>query len=155
MRDFKEASIIIKKRVGERFRELRERAGFGSARAAADALGVSANTVGELERGENWLSPEIAARAVVAFNVPFSALFGDQRPLPPTPQEALAVLERELTARRPAPPDADPITARLARVLEDPGARKGLEIWLEGAEQALVSEQKTPKRDRNLPEKGK
>ena len=148
MRDFKEASIIIKKKIGERFRQIRERAGHSSARSAADALGVSANTVGELERGENWLSPEIIARAIVAFNVPMTAFFGDQEPISPTPQEALAVIARELETRRETPA-RDLLAERVARL--SPQSRQYVEDLVQGLEDSPPS----PEPDQHPPQKRK
>lgn len=74
----------LKKEVGKRFRTLRKRAGFVSAESAAEALRVSSTTVYELERGDNWLSPEMLANAAKTFNVPWAAFF-ESGPLPVRP----------------------------------------------------------------------
>lgn len=86
----------IKKLVGNRFRSLRKRAGFVSAEAAAEALGVHPNSVYELERGDNWISPEMLNKAIDVFQVPAPHFFGDQEPIRPTPSEALDVLAKAI-----------------------------------------------------------
>lgn len=49
----------IKKNVGARASRIRERLGFRNREHFAEVLGVHSNTVGQLERGETWLSPEM------------------------------------------------------------------------------------------------
>ena len=85
----------IKKKVGERVRDLRKAAGFRSAESLAEALKMSATSVYELERGSNWISPEMLQGLCAVFNVPASAFFTDQSYVPPKPtlQEALAIIQ--------------------------------------------------------------
>lgn len=94
----------IKKQIGARFRLLRLKAGYKSADAFAQRMEVSANTVYELERGENWISPDILERAAKVTGFPLSLFFGEPAVMEPTPQEALAVLARLVDA--PARPPA-------------------------------------------------
>jgi plasmid maintenance system antidote protein VapI len=70
----KEEISAFKKRVGDRLRSLRISAGFGSAGEAAEAIGVHPNSIYELERGENFLSPEMVVRLSAAYKVEPGAL---------------------------------------------------------------------------------
>lgn len=62
-----DAVYKIKKAVGIRARELRLMAALKNAESAAAKIGVSANSVYEVERGENWLSPEMLLKMSAAY----------------------------------------------------------------------------------------
>jgi transcriptional regulator with XRE-family HTH domain len=65
----------IKKALGARVRELRKMSGYRSVEDLADRVGVSTTTIYELERGENWISPEMAQSLAAALQCPVSAFF--------------------------------------------------------------------------------
>lgn len=95
----------IKLRVGKRLRDLRKRAGFSSAGALAAHIGVQTNTVGDIERGDNWISPEMLPILSKALDVPPAAFFpGAGDPIAPTPQEAIDVLNRFIASAEIAKP---------------------------------------------------
>lgn len=70
-----EALKSIKKALGKRVRELRKAAGYKSVGDLAEEVGVSPTSIYELERGENWVSPEMVGALAVALRCPVSALF--------------------------------------------------------------------------------
>jgi transcriptional regulator with XRE-family HTH domain len=87
----------IKKTVGHRCRELRKRAGFVSAESAAEALAVSPTTVYELERGDNWISPEMLTKMASAYRADPATFFTNGPVIvEPTPEEALRVLSKAI-----------------------------------------------------------
>lgn len=96
--------VNIKKTLGLRLRELRKRAGHKAVETLSERMGVHPSTVYEIERGENWLSPEMAEKYVSALNIPLGALFADSPvKVKPTPEEALEVLSDALAARKDHP----------------------------------------------------
>lgn len=107
----KEQVSELKKLVGIRLREYRKRAGFKSVEQAAEAMGVHATSVYEVERGENWLSPEMGLRMMAIYHLPnLSFVFGDPATnLRPTPQEAIAVLGELVKQSVAAAPINDPL----------------------------------------------
>lgn len=104
---------------------------------------VSPTAVYELERGDNWISPEMLTLAANAFRASPEAFFGDGSPLAPTPQEALEVIARELEKR----PTRDPMAERLAKL--GPDARQAVEALMNGLEDS------PPETHKGAPEKGK
>jgi transcriptional regulator with XRE-family HTH domain len=72
-------------------------AGFSSAEAFAERLGVHPNTVSELERGDNWLSPEMLEKMSDALKIGPERFFTDSTPKP-TLQEALEIVNRAALA---------------------------------------------------------
>ena len=66
---------ILKQIVGGHIREIRKRAGYRTIDDLAEALGVHPNSVGELERGASWISPDMLARLTKLFNRPPAAVF--------------------------------------------------------------------------------
>ncbi len=65
----------LKKLVGIHIRELRKKHGFRTVEAFAEALQVHPNSVGELERGANWLSPEMLEKMVCLLKKPPSYFY--------------------------------------------------------------------------------
>ncbi len=65
----------LKKRVGHALRVARENAGYGNRDTFADAIGVHKNTLGEVERGDNWLSADLAARIGEFLKLPVAAFY--------------------------------------------------------------------------------
>lgn len=117
----------LKKIVGGHIRQLRKEHGFRTVEAFAEALGVHPNSVGELERGANWLSPEMLEKMVICLNIPMAAFLpGAERISKPSPTtEALlekladqqleirelkariATLEQQLAQAKEGQPKAD------------------------------------------------
>lgn len=64
-----------KQKVGKRVRELRKARGFRSAEDLAAALDMHATSVYELERGDNWISPEMLEKLATTLKAPPSAFF--------------------------------------------------------------------------------
>ena len=99
-KDLKEPAEKLKRAVGERVRLARKRAGFSSAEAAAEAIGMSFTALYELERGKSWLSPEMAIALSSRLEVPVASFFPDYaEKITPTPEEALDVLRHALELR--------------------------------------------------------
>lgn len=132
--NLKEKAEALKRAVGVRARMLRVRAGFSSIESAAEAMGVHPNSVGDVERGANFISPEMAVRMIETYRLGGGApLFGDATVLAPTPHEALEVIAREL-GRQPA---RDPIAERIANL--GPGKRAQLEAALGAIEESVTA----------------
>jgi transcriptional regulator with XRE-family HTH domain len=70
----------IKKTVGSLVRDHRRRAGYNSVEALAEVLGVHPNTVGELERGTNWISPELLPKLADVLKVSPAEFFPGAQP---------------------------------------------------------------------------
>lgn len=86
---------ISKKTVGERVRALRVAAGFRSADALAEAIGVHPNTVYELERGINWISPEMLVKLAPVLKASPPDFFKlDDSPLAPAVREIASTFAR-------------------------------------------------------------
>lgn len=100
--DIEKKAELLKKEVGKRVREARKSAGFSNADSAAADLEVSATTLYELERGENWLSPEVAVRIHERWGIPPTRLFGEPSQSLPNPQQALEVLANLVNSKPPA-----------------------------------------------------
>jgi hypothetical protein len=66
---------ILKKIVGGHVRELRKKLGYATIDAWSEALGVHPNSVGEFERGANWLSPEMLEKMISKTDLPMAAFF--------------------------------------------------------------------------------
>lgn len=83
----------LKKSVGIRAQSIRERHGFKNREQLAEILGVHNNTVGFLERGETWLSPEMAVLYRDKLGID-PAEFLTEKPviIKPTPRDAVQVL---------------------------------------------------------------
>jgi transcriptional regulator with XRE-family HTH domain len=82
----------IKKAVGERVREARKKAGFTSADALAERMKISATSVYEIERGENWISPEMLKNLCLALKVEPWVFFSDAPPASPTLESLTAII---------------------------------------------------------------
>ena len=83
----------LKKSVGIRALAIRERLGYKNREAFAAFLGVHTNTVGFLERGETWLSPEMVVNFRDKLGVNPAEFFSDEPiKIVPTAEEALEVL---------------------------------------------------------------
>lgn len=93
-----------KKKVGSRVRELRKRNSM-SAERLAEELGMHANSVYVLERGEGWISPEMLDALTKRFSVDPGYFFANNpaAKVPPTVEEALEVLREATRAPKPAP----------------------------------------------------
>lgn len=76
----------IKQKLGAHLKALRKKHGFNAAEDLAEEFGVTAKSVYEIERGENWLSADMAERYIKVLGVPLPELFGD--PQPPTLEQA-------------------------------------------------------------------
>jgi transcriptional regulator with XRE-family HTH domain len=87
----------LKKQVGARIRELRKAAGYKSVDEVAAKVGVSNTTIYELERGENWISPDMAESLAVAFSCSVPAFF-DNVGTPRAPAKSAKLLLFELIA---------------------------------------------------------
>lgn len=117
---------ILKKIVGGHIREYRRKAGYKTVEAFAEALDVHPNSVGELERGANWVSPEMLEKLMTLFGAPPAAFFpGSNRAVKPTPEEALEVLREALTEK---PKEAENLTPARLRLLELIGALNEAEL---------------------------
>lgn len=103
----------LKKLVGQRVRELRKKAGFTSAEALAEAIGMHAISIYELERGDNWISPEMMEKLCQVFGVHPSTFFIEDR-LPA--QKTILALAQD------AKTNADPET-RFRRAMENEETR--------------------------------
>lgn len=85
-----EIADVLKDIVGAHIRELRKKAGYRTLEAFAEALDVHPNSVGELERGANWISPEMLHKMIKLFNLPPAAFFpGGERLAKGAPLQAL------------------------------------------------------------------
>lgn len=98
-----QALETIKKKVGRRIRDLRLRAGIKSADGLAERMEVSATSIYELERGENWVSPEMLQKLSAFFHVGPEVFFSEKAGIiEPTPEEALAVLAKAIRLNLPS-----------------------------------------------------
>lgn len=75
MDTIEEKTKALKRAVGERARQLRKDAKFSSAEAAAEAAGLHPASIGQLERGENFLSPETLVVLSSVYNCDPAAFF--------------------------------------------------------------------------------
>lgn len=99
----------INKTLGLRLRGYRKRAGYPSAEDFAEALGVHHNTVYCLERGEQWISPELLDRIATLLDFEPGYLFSDMKEPPkPSLKEAISVISELLEKLGPT------LIARLA-----------------------------------------
>lgn len=137
MEDIDEKVTALKKEIGARVRELRKRAGFSNADSAAADLGVSATTLYELERGENWLSPELAVRMWEKWR---ADIFSRGKPDTPTTealleklgeqQQRIRELEKQLEAvKKPAEQPAKPSLAAVEPSPVSPEEQRLLDAW--------------------------
>lgn len=78
----------MKKMVGEHIREIRKSLGYKTIDAWAEALQVHPNTVGEVERGANWVSPELLEKMISVTG------FGASNFFPPSASKAAPRLAR-------------------------------------------------------------
>lgn len=137
----------IRKSFGSRLRKFRESTGM-TAETLGERLRVHPNSVYRLERGEVWVGSDVLERVGVALNIDIARLFTDAELHAPTPQEALAVIARELETRRETPA-RDQLARKLAKL--EPSARAVIEAMVDSA---LVA-QESPKQHGKAPEKGK
>lgn len=70
----------LKKSVGIRARKARERLGYKNRESFAEILGVHSNTVGFLERGETWISPDLLVAYRDKVGIDPSELLGPEAP---------------------------------------------------------------------------
>lgn len=98
MDKIKENVSNLKIQIGKRARELRKRAGFSSADSAAEAMEVSNTAVYELERGDNWVSPEMIVLMQKHYQVKNPAAFFSSDPIQisATKEEALEIIAKAL-----------------------------------------------------------
>lgn len=73
-------------------RKLRKMRGYRSADDLAERMKTSATSVYELERGENWISPDMLEKLCETLDYPEAAFFPgfDKKPL--TPEDHLKAL---------------------------------------------------------------
>lgn len=147
--NLKEKSETLKRAVGARIRMLRVRAGFSSIEAAAEAMGVHPNSVGDVERGANFISPEMTVRMIETYRLGDGApLLGGSTALTPTWREALDVIARELDQR----PARDPLAERIAKLA--PSRRAQLEAALGAIEESsTTADDELRKKDEKLLDK--
>lgn len=94
----------LKKSVGIRAQAIRERLGFKNRELFAEVLDVHSNTVGQLERGTTWLSPEMVLLYRNKLGVDPAEFLSDKPVvIQPTPKEALAIIAKAL--EKPLIPD--------------------------------------------------
>lgn len=86
----------MKQFVGKRVRELRKRAGFKTIESLAEAMQVHPNSVGEIERGANWISPEMLPRLSRVLGVRAGAFFESDSPEKnPTVEALLEIVQSQ------------------------------------------------------------
>jgi transcriptional regulator with XRE-family HTH domain len=100
----------IKRDVGLRAQAIRKRMGFENRESFAEVLGVHNNTVGFLERGETWLSPEMAILYRDKLGID-PAEFLTEKPviIQPTPLQALELITKIVTSSVSTLPVQDPL----------------------------------------------
>lgn len=118
----------MKKDVGRRLREARERAGFKSAEAFAAHIKAHPNSVYKVERGKQWIGPEMLEKISGGLKESPAILFDDAIPmLVPTDKELLDILAARLLAKpakeKSDEPDGEAQESYLARDLEAAHAR--------------------------------
>jgi transcriptional regulator with XRE-family HTH domain len=137
----------VRSKLAEKIKWYRDRAGL-SQRALADAIKADKATVWRAEQGDAWPDYKTLEAMASALGVPVDAFFDWGHP--PTPQEALRVLENAIAQPRPT---EDTLANRVARILADPeradAARMALDAVLDGLEDLPPEAEKDP------PEKGK
>jgi transcriptional regulator with XRE-family HTH domain len=124
----KEQIEALKKGVGVTAERLRIRAGFDSVPKAAAAMGVQKTTLYDLEKGDNFLSPEMAIKLSAAYGV--------------SPRDLMPADDGEVA---PVSPDtSSDVLARVSRILstisQDTSLLEGIEIAL-GIETAADEDQ--------------
>lgn len=93
----------LKKDVGIRARSIRERLGYKSREHFAELLDVHSNTVGQLERGTIWLSPEMITRYQEKFGIDPAEFLTDKPVIiKPTVDDALEIITQKLR-EKPSP----------------------------------------------------
>ncbi len=137
-----EAGERTRQSFGRRLRALRDRAGL-SADDFAKRIQIHVNSLYRLERGDQWVGADVLERIGDELKLDLSRLFTDAATPPPTLQEALAVLAREL-ARAP-----DPLAARVTRL--GPRDRQYVEDLVRGLEDNPSSSEP----GKGAPERGK
>lgn len=70
------------RQFGERLKALRKEAGYKSAESLSEALGVHPNTVYCIERGEQWIGPELLLKVASVLHRSVSDLFDFEGPSP-------------------------------------------------------------------------
>ena len=133
-------------------REQRERRGL-SQQALGDLAGINKEAVSMLETGKTWPQYPTLQAIAAALGVPETTLFAGAPAPSPTPQEALAVLEREIGAAR-ARPESDPLASRVARI-KDPAARRAIEAMLPAWEKSVPADEKSREQDGKVPDRDK
>lgn len=136
----------VRQLLGRAIREHRKGGNLTQAQLAERA-GISTQTVVLIEGGQRWPEYDNLQRLAAALGVPELALFTWAPPPSPTPQEALAVLARELAAR--PTPLVDPLAARVSKLSKE--SRQYVEDLVQGLEDSPPS----PEPDKGAAEKRK
>jgi len=96
-----QAMANVKVKLGARIKEFRDRAGM-TAETMADLIKVHPNTIYSIERGKNWVSPEMLDKICHILRVTPDVLFADlPARVEPNLDEAFALIFDKLGFQRP------------------------------------------------------
>ena len=101
----------LKKATGAHIRTLRKAHGYKTVEDFAEALDVHPNSVGELERGANWISPEMLEKMVALMDLSPAAFFPESDEIKAAPSANPQDISKMLSGLAKIRPD---LLARLS-----------------------------------------